>query len=264
MQKLRAAHKTANDFPMVDLYGLIGKTLKHSFSQKYFRSKFEREKIANCDYLLYEMEDIAAFPNLIRQNSALKGLNVTIPYKQAVIPFLDKMDEKAKAIGAVNTIRFEKNNLLIGYNTDYLGFKISLEQWLRPPFAEYKALVLGTGGASKAIKVALETLGIAYLSVSRTAQESAITYETLWAEREIVATHQLIINTTPLGTYPNVDEAPEIPYETIGAQHYFYDLVYNPTETQFLKYGKERGAKTKNGLEMLEIQAEKAWEIWNS
>lgn len=247
---------------MIDLYGLIGKTLKHSFSQKYFRSKFERENINNCDYLLFELTEIDEFPSLIKKNSNLKGLNVTIPYKEVVMPFLDNIEGKAKEIGAVNTIRIGKDSLLTGYNTDYLGFKISLEQWLSSPLANVKALVLGTGGASKAIKVALETLDIPYLSVSRKAQENMVTYEALQNDPELVSMHQLIINTTPLGTSPNVHDAPEIPYEHITSRHYLYDLVYNPAETLFLKHGKAKGAKTKNGLEMLEIQAEKAWEIW--
>lgn len=249
---------------MIELYGLIGKTLKHSFSQKYFRIKFEKEGITNCDYELYELENIDRFPDLIKKHENLKGLNVTIPYKQVVMPYLHDVEGKAKEIGAVNTIKIIGKESLIGYNTDYLGFKLSLEQWATPPFSQYKALVLGTGGASKAIEVALKDLGISYKSVSRTAKGSAITYQHLADNPSLVASHQLIINTTPLGTSPNVDEAPAIPYDHITSKHYLYDLVYNPAETLFLKKGKEQGTKIKNGLEMLEIQAEKAWEIWNS
>lgn len=249
---------------MIELYGLIGKTLKHSFSQKYFRAKFEKESIANCDYELYELEDISQFPGLIGQHKNLKGLNVTIPYKQVVMPYLHDVEGKAREIGAVNTIKNIGQAKLIGYNTDYLGFKISLENWAAPPFTQYKALVLGTGGASKAIEVALADLGISYKRVSRTAQAGAITYQDLADNPTLVASHQLIINTTPLGTSPNVDEAPAIPYNQITPHHYLYDLVYNPAETLFMKQGKERGAKIKNGLEMLEIQAEQAWKIWNS
>lgn len=249
---------------MVKLYGLIGKTLKHSFSQKHFRTKFKNESIDNCDYELFELEDIAQFPALVKKHDHLKGLNVTIPYKQDVMPYLQGLEGKAKEIGAVNTIKFVGKEKLVGYNTDYWGFRLSLEKWAIPPFSQYKALVLGTGGASKAIEVVLADLDIAYKRVSRTAQTDAITYQDLAQNPSLVASHQLIINTTPLGTSPNVDEAPPIPYDQISSSHYLYDLVYNPAETLFLKKGKECGAKIKNGLEMLEIQAEKAWEVWNS
>lgn len=246
------------------LYGLIGKTLKHSFSQKYFRTKFERESIGNSDYELFELENIGQFPDLVKQHDNLKGLNVTIPYKQDVMPYLQDLEGKAKEIGAVNTIKFIGKGKLIGYNTDYWGFRLSLEKWANPPFSQYRALVLGTGGASKAIEVVLADLDISYKRVSRTSQADAITYQDLIENPSLVASHQLIINTTPLGTSPNVDEAPPIPYDQISPGHYLYDLVYNPAETLFLKKGKGRGAQIKNGLEMLEIQAEKAWEVWNS
>jgi len=252
------------DDTMIRLYGLIGKTLKHSFSQKYFRSKFEKESISNCDYELFELEDISQFPGLIKRYENLRGLNVTIPYKQVVMPYLVDVEGKAKEIGAVNTIKILNKERLIGHNTDYWGFKLSLEKWAAPSLSHISALVLGTGGASKAIEVVLKDLGIPYQRVSRTAQEGAINYQDLAGDPSLVPSHQLIINTTPLGTSPNVDEAPAIPYDQITSQHYLYDLVYNPAETLFLKKGKERGAQIKNGLEMLEIQAEKAWEIWNS
>lgn len=249
---------------MIKLYGLIGKTLKHSFSQKYFRAKFERESISHCEYELFELEDIGQFSDLIEQHENLKGLNVTIPYKQVVMPYLQDVEGKAKEIGAVNAIKIVSQEKLIGYNTDYWGFKLSLKKWAAPPFSQYKALVLGTGGASKAIEVVLKDLNIPYKRVSRTANANAICYQDLANDPSIVANHQLIINTTPLGTSPNVEEAPAIPYDQISSKHYLYDLVYNPAETLFLKRGKAQGAKIKNGLEMLEIQAEKAWEIWNS
>lgn len=249
---------------MIKLYGLIGKTLHHSFSQKYFRNKFLKEKLSGCDYLLFELANIEEFPDLVGKHPNLCGLNVTIPYKLEVMPFLNEVDIAAKEIGAVNTIKFVAPDKTIGYNTDYLGFKLSIENWLRPPFTNYKALVLGTGGASRAVVAALKDLGIGYKYVSRTSNEEGYSYQQLKASPEIVSKHLLIINTTPLGTSPNINVAPEIPYEMVTAQHYLYDLVYNPAETLFLKSGSAKGAQTKNGLEMLELQAEKAWEIWNS
>lgn len=248
---------------MTKLYGLIGKTLKHSFSQKYFRQKFIKENIGSSDYLLFELESIHEFPSLLANNPDLRGLNVTIPYKLEVMQFLDEIDSKSKEIGAVNTIKFFDDKI-IGYNTDYLGFKQSLLDWILPPYHQYKALVLGTGGASKAVIAALQDLNISYQYVSRTADQFAVSYQDLQSKNAILQEHQLIINTTPLGTSPNIDEAPPIPYEALSNQHFLYDLVYNPAETLFIKLGKEKGAKTKNGLEMLELQAEKAWEIWNS
>lgn len=249
---------------MSSLYGLIGKTLQHSFSQKYFRNKFSKEAIKNSDYQLFELAEIQEFTGLLAKYPELCGLNVTIPYKLEVIPFLDEIDSAAKEIGAVNTIKFKSAGGTIGYNTDYLGFKISLQNWLQRPFSAHKALVLGTGGASKAVVAALKDLGLHYKYVSRTASENAYSYQQLKATPDIMREHLLVINTTPLGTSPNVDAAPDIPYEMVTDQHYFYDLVYNPAETLFLKEGKMQGAKIKNGLQMLELQAEKAWEIWNS
>ncbi len=249
---------------MTKLYGLIGKTLHHSFSQKYFRTKFLKEGINDSDYLLFELPAIQEFPKILEAHPGLRGLNVTIPYKLEVMPFLDEIDPVAKEIGAVNTIKFKSGGKRIGYNTDYLGFKISLEKRLRDPLTTYKALVLGTGGASKAVVAALKDLGIDYKYISRTTSKDAISYQQLNSSPEILNTHRLIINTTPLGTSPNVNAAPDIPYEWISDQHFLYDLVYNPAETRFLMNGKAKGADIKNGLEMLELQAEKAWEIWNS
>lgn len=249
---------------MMDLYGLIGRTLKHSFSQKYFRKKFSLENIANKDYLLFELLDITEFPALLKNYPALLGLNVTIPYKQDVIKYIHTLHPKAKEIGAVNTIKIGTNGLLTGYNTDYFGFKQSLETWLKPPFEAHRALVLGSGGASKAVIAALKAMNILYTQVSRTAGAEMVSYASLHEGPSFFDSHTLIVNTTPLGTSPNIDEAPLIPYEQLSEKHYLYDLVYNPTETLFLKRGKEKGARTKNGLEMLELQAEKAWEIWNS
>lgn len=248
---------------MTKLYGLIGKTLKHSFSQNFFREKFNREGISDSDYYLYELKNISEFPALLETNPDLLGLNVTIPYKLEVIQFLDHLDPRSKEIGAVNTIKISDGQTT-GYNTDYLGFKLSLENWLSPPYSQYKALVLGTGGASKAVIAALSDLQIPFQYVSRSATEESMSYQDLQNTKNIIHNHRLIINTTPLGMSPNIGEAPILPYEEVTKDHYFYDLVYNPAETLFLKYGKDRGAKTKNGLEMLELQAEKAWEIWNS
>ena len=248
---------------MTQLYGLIGKTLKHSFSQKYFREKFKKENISNSDYLLFELESIKQFPSLLADNPGLCGINVTIPYKLEVMQFLDQIDDIAKEIGAVNTIKIS-NNKTIGYNTDYLGFMQSLHDWMSPFPSHLKALILGTGGASKAVAAALKDLQIPYRYVARRPDELGFSYQNLQEKKTILQEHQLIINTTPLGTSPNINEAPSIPYETLSNRHFLYDLVYNPAETLFLKLGKDKGARTKNGLEMLELQAEKAWEIWNS
>ena len=242
-------------------FGLIGYPLSHSFSKKYFSEKFEKASITDAQYELYELKSLQDFKNWMNTISNLKGLNVTIPYKQEVIPFLDQLNEKAKAIGAVNVIKKELDGTYTGYNSDYYGFKNSLEDFLDKPFPK-KALVLGTGGASKAVIVALQDMGIDYRYVSRKTSGGILSYEDL--TDELITTHQLIINTTPLGMYPGVDQCPPIPYEAIGSTHYLYDLVYNPQETLFMKKGLVQGAKVKNGLDMLILQAEKAWEIWNS
>ncbi|HET8858599.1 shikimate dehydrogenase [Marivirga sp.] len=239
-------------------YGLIGYPLDHSFSGKYFGEKFEKENIQNCEYRLFPLENIQGFVNLEKQKIA--GLNVTIPYKEQIIPYLDELDSHAKAIGAVNVIQFI-NGKTKGYNSDYYGFKDSLSHFLPKDFKS-KALILGTGGASKAIKQVLTDLSIPFKIVSRKVAFD-FTYEELNAKPEIIQDFQLIINTTPLGTYPKVEEKPDLPYEALTENHYFYDLVYNPSETAFMKAGATNGAKTINGLEMLVGQAEKSWEIWN-
>lgn len=239
-------------------YGLIGYPLEHSFSGKYFAEKFEKENIQNCEYQLFPIENIQEFVNLKKQNIA--GLNVTIPYKEQVIPYLDELDEHANAIGAVNVIQI-KNGKTKGYNSDYYGFKDSLLDFLPKDFNS-KALVLGTGGASKAIKQVLVDLSISFNIVSRK-DGFDFTYAELNERPAILDDFHLIINTTPLGTYPNVEEKPDIPYRALNNNHYLYDLVYNPSETAFMKAGQNQGAKTTNGLEMLIGQAEKSWEIWN-
>lgn len=240
-------------------YGLIGYPLEHSFSGKYFTEKFEKENIQNCEYRLFPLESIAAgFGDLKKQNIA--GLNVTIPYKEQIIPYLDELDEHAKAIGAVNVIQF-KNGKTKGYNSDYYGFKNSLINFLPKEFKS-KALILGTGGASKAIKQVLVDLSIPFKIVSRK-EGFDFTYEELNSKPEILQDFHLIINTTPLGTYPKVEEKPDLPYEALTGNHFLYDLVYNPSETAFMKAGAAKEAETINGLEMLIGQAEKSWEIWN-
>jgi shikimate dehydrogenase len=249
---------------MQNIYGLIGLTLSHSFSKGYFTEKFEKLGIENENkYQVFELASISEFPELIAKfGKQIKGLNVTIPYKQDIMPFLDEIDPAAQKIGAVNTIKILETGKLKGYNTDYWGFRWSLEKWAE--FNEIKpkkALVLGKGGAAKAVIVALEDLGMEVQLVSRKKEIDTITYEEL--TKEVIDNHTLIVNTTPLGMYPNEENSPELPYQFLGQNHLFYDLVYNPKETQFLKKGKDNGVKaTHSGLAMLHGQAEMAWEIW--
>lgn len=248
------------------LFALIGYPLTHSFSKKYFTEKFEKERISGCRYELLELPNCEDFPQLIAQNPDLVGLNVTIPHKQNVIPFLDELDAASAArIGAVNTIKVLPDGRLKGYNTDYYGFRLSLEQWLFSLNVlpeSLKALVLGNGGAAKAVFAALDDLQIPYQIVSRQASTSSITYNDL--TEELLSQYALIVNTSPVGTYPNIDECPAIPYEYLTEKHLLYDLVYNPAETLFLKKGQQHNAHVHNGLQMLILQAEKAWEIWNT
>jgi len=240
-------------------FGLIGKDISYSFSKKYFTDKFSQPLFNDCVYENFDIPSIEEFPNIIKNNPDLKGLNVTIPYKEAVIPYLDKLSEKATQIGAVNVIRFTKKGKLKGYNSDWYGFKKTLEPLLQPHHK--KALILGTGGAAKAVAFALDQLGIFHTFVSREASENAIDYNRINATT--FDNFQIIINCTPLGTSPNIKEFPPIPYEYFTDKHIAYDLIYNPEETQFLKKTKKKGATIKNGYEMLVFQAEKAWNIWN-
>ncbi|MBA4850841.1 shikimate dehydrogenase [Emticicia sp. BO119] len=245
----------------MNIYGLIGYPLGHSFSKKYFTEKFGQMGIADTNaYELFELPDIQALPQLIESQPNLKGLNVTIPHKQAVMPFLDGLDASAEKVGAVNVIKIGEGGKLIGYNSDYYGFKTSLEEFI-PANSSLKALVLGNGGAAKAVVAALNDLAIAFKIVSRIKSEGTLGYEDLAIE---IGNYQLIINSSPVGTYPKSDVCPDIPYEQLTPDHYLYDLVYNPVQTLFLQKGDEQGAKTHNGLKMLHLQAEKAWEIWNS
>lgn len=240
-------------------FGLIGRHLQHSFSPAYFANKFKQEGILDCTYDLFPLAQIEDFKALLQKNSNLKGLNVTIPYKQAIIPFLEDLSPQALEIGAVNTIQFIDGKL-IGHNTDVYGFQTSLEKILSAPQFQSKALVLGTGGASKAVIYALQKLSIPYQYVSRSAATDILSYEML--SPEIIQEHLIIINTTPLGMAPNTDTCPLLPYLAIGQKHILFDLVYNPKQTLFMKKGLEQGAKSINGLEMLHLQAEKAWSIW--
>ena len=243
------------------LYGLIGFPLGHSFSQQYFNTKFEAEGI-NAQYRNFELPDIGDLMELIAEYPDLSGLNVTIPYKQAVIPYMDEMNPVAREVGAVNVIKFTRkgNDLrLTGYNTDVIGFTDSIAPMLGE--GHTKGLVLGSGGASRAVVYSLRQLGVEPQVVSRTARPGVITYGDLTPE--VMTTHTVIVNTTPLGMYPNVDECPDIPYDLLTPQHLCYDLLYNPDETLFMKRAAEHGAKTKNGLEMLMLQAFASWDIWN-
>jgi len=239
-------------------FGLIGKTLGHSFSKSYFEDKFRKEHIQNASYDNFPLKSVEEFKTLIKKNS-FSGINVTIPYKVSIIPLLDELSEEVQSIGAVNTIQF-KDDKLIGYNTDYIGFHNSIKPFLENTMEQ--ALILGTGGASKAIVYALEKIGIRCLCVSRSPKENQLNYEEL--NEFVLKYHLLIVNTTPLGTSPNIDECPDIPYQYITENHLLVDLVYNPAETLFLKKGKEKRATILNGKSMLVHQAEEAWKIWNS
>lgn len=242
-------------------FGLIGFPLGHSFSKKYFSEKFKNENI-DARYDLYELSNISEFPNL-RNSIKLSGLNVTIPYKEQIIPLLDKLDDTAASIGAVNVIRFDYDNngkaTLTGFNTDAIGFENSLKPFLKPHHK--KALILGTGGASKAILYTLQQLGIECSYVSRSTREGQLTYSDL--NEEILNDNLLIVNATPLGTFPKTDACPDIPYQFLTDKHLLFDVVYNPAETLFMKKGRDAGATALNGEEMLIGQALAAWEIWN-
>ncbi|TBX69998.1 shikimate dehydrogenase [Flavobacterium silvisoli] len=240
-------------------YGLIGKNISYSFSKKYFTEKFALGNLVDCTYDNFDIPTIEDFPAVIANNPDLKGLNVTIPYKETIIPYLAKLSKNAAQIGAVNVIRFTKKGRLKGYNTDYYGFMKSLEPLLQPHHK--KALILGTGGAAKAVAFALDKLGILYTFVSRESKEGMIDYDRINATT--FDNYHIIINCTPLGTSPNTKEFPPLPYAFFTDRHIAFDLIYNPEETQFLRKAKKKGAVTKNGYEMLVLQAEKAWKIWN-
>jgi len=239
-------------------FGLIGYPLGHSFSKKYFIDKFEREGITGNAYELYPLEQIGQLEDLLVSNPDLAGLNVTIPYKEQVIAYLDSMSPVVEEIGACNCIRIEDGHL-IGHNTDVIGFSRALLPQLKPHHK--RALIFGTGGSSKAVAYSLKELNIPFLQVSRTPGNGMIAYEEI--DQSMLEAHTLLINTTPVGMYPDVMKAPAIPYAFIGADHYLFDLVYNPEQTRFLQEGALRGAAVENGSDMLVIQAEASWEIWN-
>jgi len=237
----------------------MGRNISYSFSAGYFKKKFKKSGLKDFSYVNFDIQTIAELPEIIRSTEALKGLNVTIPYKQEVIPLLDKLSKNAKIIGAVNTITISKKGKLKGYNTDHYGFKKALLPLLKKHHK--KALILGTGGASKAVAFALRKLKIEYDFVSRTATDTIFAYEEL--DEKVFEKYHIIINTSPLGTFPNVDECPPIDHTLFTDKHIAFDLVYNPDETKFLRLAKKQGAATKNGYAMLVHQAEKAWQIWN-
>jgi len=246
-------------------YGLIGYRLGHSFSRSFFTEKFANENLPDHEYVNFELDSIEEFPKVFNQGKDICGLNCTIPYKQQILQFLDEIEAEAAQIGAVNTVKIINQNgrrILKGFNTDLYGFEHSLRPMLEPKHR--KALILGTGGASKAIKFLFDKMGIAYLSATtkEVPGEKEIRYKQL--TEDLMNEYLIVINATPLGTFPKVDACPDIPYQFITNDHVLYDLVYNPEKTLFLKKGKSQGAKTKNGLEMLHLQALRAWEIWNS
>ena len=243
------------------LYGLLGYPLVHSFSQNYFNQKFESENI-DAEYINFEIPDVGMLMEVVAENENLNGLNVTIPYKEQVIPFLDEIDPAASEVGAVNVIKFirDKDGLrLKGYNSDIIGFTDSIKSLLKPH--HQSALVLGTGGAAKAVSYSLRKLGLEVQLVSRRKSANTLVYEEL--TKNDLKKHKVIVNTTPLGMYPNVDTCPDIPYRYLTSQHLCYDLIYNPDETLFLKNSRLAGAQVKNGLEMLLLQAFASYSIWN-
>lgn len=246
------------------VYGLIGYPLGHSFSRDYFNKKFAAEGL-NAEYCNFEIPSIADIQKVFENHPDLAGLNVTIPYKEQVIPYLDRLDDDAAAIGAVNVIKIERGEshdaddvTLVGYNSDVVGFRDSIAPLLNPE--RDKALILGTGGASKAVYHGLLQLGVEPVYVSRTPRKGVLSYADLTPE--VIASHKVIVNTTPLGMYPKVDNCPDIPYDCLTPDHLLYDLIYNPDVTTFMKRGQEHGAEVKNGLEMLLLQAFEAWRIW--
>ncbi len=244
---------------MKRLFGLIGYPLSHSFSKRYFSDKFQHEGLKDHEYELFPISDIGLLPDLLKEHPALEGINVTIPYKEQVIPFLDELSPVVEEIGACNCIRI-RNGRLTGFNTAVIGFEQTLSRKLMPHHRH--ALVLGTGGAAKAVHYVLKQKSVSFLQIGRTKRGEILDYSSVTPE--LLSTHTLIINTTPLGMYPNVEEAPELPYGSLTADHYLYDLVYNPAKTLFLQKGEMQGAATENGADMLVIQADASWDIWNA
>jgi shikimate dehydrogenase len=240
-------------------YGLIGKNIGYSFSKAFFTTKFSQENRTDT-YQNFDIASIESLKDVIQANETLKGLNVTIPYKESVIPLLDRIDKEAKKIGAINTIKIHQDGSLVGYNTDHYGFAKALADFL--PLKEKSALILGTGGASKAVSYVLDAMNYKYQLVSRTKTEMTLSYDEL--NEDLISNHLLIINCTPLGTFPKTQEFPDIPYQYLSKDHLLFDLIYNPLETVFLRLGRAQGTQVTNGLKMLEYQAKKAWSIWKS
>lgn len=240
-------------------FGLIGKRLGHSFSAKYFAEKFEREGLQGCDYSLYELPEIECVKEFMLTPD-LVGFNVTIPYKQQIIPYLDALDAQAREVGAVNCVKIECDGRRVGYNTDVDGIRLSLDKLLGEEKVS-AALILGTGGASQAVQYVLRERGISYKVVSREKGKADLTYDDL--TQDVMATHRLIINASPVGMYPACDNCPDIPYAMLSGSHFLFDLVYNPLTTRFMELGAEQGAATLSGIDMLYAQAESAWRIWN-
>lgn len=247
---------------MEKVFGLIGQTVSHSFSKQYFDEKFFREGLRDHHYELFPLNNIKEIENLIKDTKGLTGLNVTLPYKEQVMTYLDEVDPVAKKIGAVNVIKF-KDGKRKGFNTDSDAFFETIEKWL-PKDKTFTALILGSGGSSKAVQEALTKLGIKYQTVSRDAKKGDLTYEHVNKDPKLITNSHLIINTTPLGMHPKTDNLPPIDYEKLNDNHFVYDLIYNPARTLFLQKAEIRGATIKNGLEMLHVQAEKSWKIWNN
>ena len=240
-------------------FGLLGKNIDYSFSRGYFSDKFTKEKLIHHSYVNFDLPSLKGFDRFLKEEENLSGLNVTIPYKKEVIPFLDQISKEAESIGAVNTIKFDSQGKTTGHNTDHLGFEKALKEQIKT--LPKKALILGTGGASGAVRYALERLNCEVIFVSRTPKENQLNYPEL--TQDFLSNIQLLVNTTPLGTFPNTDQAPPLPYDYLNSQHLLFDLIYNPSETLFMKKGKEKGSQVMNGHKMLIFQAEKSWELWN-
>jgi shikimate dehydrogenase len=256
---------------MKKVYGILGFPLSHSFSNRYFTAKFEKEALKDCVHKIFPLQDLEKFPELLKSENSLIGLNVTIPHKVSILPFLDELDETAKAVGAVNTIKISRDasgkvQKCIGYNTDVFGFGNALKPFLKNN--HQRALILGTGGAAKAVAHVLKQLGIDFYFVSRTKEKYADANIPVFCYQELNQNHiqffHLIVNCSPAGMYPNVDESPEIPYHFLDSNHLLFDLIYNPEETEFIRKGKLQGALTQNGLTMFYLQAEESWRIWGS
>ena len=246
------------------IFGLVGFPLSHSFSKDYFSRKFRVAGIRDAVYENFELKKIDEINSLLNSNPAICGLNVTIPYKESVISFMHELSPDARRVGAVNVIKRMPDGKLKGYNSDYYGFRTSLEKWMGRNLADASAIILGTGGAAKAVTAVLEDCNIMYRKVSRKPGKEELSYFDLRNDRSIVSGHNLIVNTTPLGMFPKINEMPNLPYEWLDKKHFLYDLIYNPDKTLFLQKGESAGCQIKNGKEMLELQAERSWQIWTN